>query len=333
MISRRRFLTQTGIIVPAVATALQGAGTNSATGTIDAEARSSQAGVDKPVVGYMVYGGPGEHKGIPDQIAGLRDKGFLGVGFHSEPPLAPQRSFDPFTASPQEVKRLQSILSSFKRVEVHGPYSDWDISLVSPNPAIRKASLADLERHIDFAESVGASVFTAHPGKTSVPSPVNERLERLTDSLHALAEMAEKRRFLVCVETSDILINTSHLRVFDAVKSDYLGNTMDTGHISFHWPGEKEVGYAPYGSIEGFIKAWGKRIRHVHVNDYNSKRDHIGVGQGQLPLRGVLTALHSVGYRGFLDMEVDPTVVPAQEAPEERDLVEKLIDEIWSSPA
>jgi sugar phosphate isomerase/epimerase len=333
MISRRRFLTQTGAMLPAAVAGVRGAIGKAGTGNIGSGIGSDQATRVRPVVGYMVYGGPGEHRGITDQITELRDKGFLGVGFHSEPSLAPQRTFDPFTASPQETKRLQNVLSGFKKVEVHGPYSDWDISLVSPNPAIRNASLADLERHIDFAEYVGASVFTVHPGKTSVPSSVNERLKRLTDSLHALAEMAEKRRFLVCVETSDILINTAHMHVFDAVKSDYLGSTMDTGHISFHGLAEKEVGFAPYGSIEGFIKVWGKRIRHVHVNDYNSKRDHIGIGQGKLPLRGVLTALRGVGYQGFLDMEVDPLVVPAQQAPEERDLVQKIVNEIWSSPA
>jgi sugar phosphate isomerase/epimerase len=278
----------------------------------------------------MVYGR--RELGIIDQIAAIRDNGFLAVGFHSEPCLAPQRAFDPFTASPQEIEKLRQVLSAFRRVEVHGPYSDWDISLVSPNPTIRRASLRDLERHIDFATYIGASVFTAHPGITSVPSSLDERLERLTDSLHVLAQIAEKRRLLVCVETSDILVHTANLRVFDSVKSDYLGITMDTGHISLQEHGEKP-GYSPYGSIEGFIKTWGKQIRHVHLNDYNSKRDHIRIGQGELPLPSVLAALHRADFHGFFEMEVDPVESPAQDAPAERDLVQSLIGEIWGSQA
>jgi sugar phosphate isomerase/epimerase len=279
-----------------------------------------------PVVGLMVYGY--RQLGIVDQISAMRDRGFLGVGFHTEPNLAPLRSFDPFTASIEEVNRLRGVLSGFRKVEVHGPYSDWDISLVSPNPAIRRTSLEDLERHIDFAADLGASVFTAHPGETSAPVSLSEHLKLLEDSMQRLAQFALARRLLVCIETSDILVNTSNVHVFDSVKSDFFGMTMDTGHISFHLPGA-EPGLAPYGSIEGFIAAHGDKIRHVHVNDYNALRDHIGIGQGQLPLRQLLAALHRANYRGFLDMEVNPTVAPVEEMPAERDLIQKIIDKTW----
>jgi sugar phosphate isomerase/epimerase len=279
-----------------------------------------------PVVGLMVYGY--RQLGIVDQMSAMRDRGFLGVGFHTEPNLAPLRAFDPFTAPIDEVKRLRGVLSGFRKVEVHGPYSDWDISLVSPNPAIRRTSLEDLERHIDFAANIGASVFTAHPGETSAPLSLGEHLKLLEDSMQQLAQIAQGRRLLICIETSDILVNTSNVHVFDSVKSDFLGMTMDTGHISFHLPGAAP-GLAPYGSIEGFIAAQGDKIRHVHVNDYNAQRDHIGIGQGQLPLRQLLAALHGGNYRGFLDMEVNPTVAPVEEMPAERDLIQKIIDETW----
>lgn len=330
MISRRGFLIGTAVSIPAPALSMRWAVGSSINGQALANGALPQSESGPPVVGYMAYG-RGE-LGIIDQIAAIRDSGFLAVGFHSEPCLAPRRAFDPFTASSQEIEKLRQVLSAFRKVEVHGPYSDWDISLVSPNPMIRRASLDDLERHIDFATYIAASVFTTHPGTTSVPSSLDERLERLTDSLHVLARIAEKRRLLVCVETSDILVDTGNVRVFEAVKSDYLGITMDTGHISLRGHGEKP-GYAPYGSIEGFIGAWGKQIRHVHLNDYNSKRDHIRIGQGELPLRSVLAALHRADYHGFLDMEVDPLESPAQSAPAERDLVRSLIGEIWTSHA
>jgi sugar phosphate isomerase/epimerase len=291
--------------------------------------RAAEGGPDStgPVVGYMVYGY--RQLGIVDQISALRDRAFLGVGFHTEPVLAPLRAFNPFAASVEEVNRLRSVLTGFRKVEVHGPYSDWDISLVSPNPRIRRASLDELERHIDFAAYIGASVFTTHPGETSSHVSASEQLKRLEDSMQKLAQMAQTRRLLVCVETSDILVDTSNVHVFDSVKGDFFGMTMDTGHISFHLPGA-EPGYASYGSIEGFIAAQGDTIRHVHVNDYNAKRDHIGIGQGQLPLRQVLAALHRGNYRGFLDMEVDPAVAPVEEMPAERDSIQKTINEIWT---
>jgi sugar phosphate isomerase/epimerase len=278
------------------------------------------------MVGVMVYGY--RQLDIVDQISVMRDRGFLGVGFHTEPVLAPLRAFDPFAASMEEVNRLRSVLSGFQKVEVHGPYSDWDVSLVSPNPGIRRTSLEELERHIDFAAYIGASVFTAHSGETSAPVSVSEKLKLLEYSMQRLAQIAQTRRLLVCIETSDILVNTSNVHVFDSVKCDFFGMTMDTGHISFHLPGT-EPGYAPYGSIEGFIAAQSDKIRHVHVNDYNAQRDHIGIGQGQLPLRQMLAALHRGNYRGFLDMEVNPKVAPVEEMPAERDSIQRLINEIW----
>jgi sugar phosphate isomerase/epimerase len=275
----------------------------------------------------MVYGR--DHMDLVDQIAALGESGFRGVGFHTAPSLAPFRAFDPFRASPNAIDRLRRVLAGFKKIEVHGPFSDWDVSLVSPNSTVRSASLGELKQHIDFAAHIGASVFTAHPGKTSAPVPPEEQLDRLRESLQQLAEIAEARGFLVCVETADILANTSNLRCFEGIQCPYLGITMDTGHISFHPPGTKP-GYAPHSSIEEFVQAWGRHIKHVHVNDYNSERDHIGIGQGELPLKGVLGALHRVGYQGFFDMEVDPVVVPAKDMPVERDLLERLIAETWN---
>ena len=275
MLSPRELLLRAAMSIPVPPSSMKSAVGTGLNGQATANTTWIPSESGSPIVGYMVYG-RGE-LGIIDQIAAMRASGFLAVGFHSEPCLAPWRAFDPFAASPQEIEKLRQILSAFLRVEVHGPYSDWDISLVSPNPLIRRASIDDLERHIDFAADIGASVFTAHPGITSVPSSLDERLGRLTDSLHVLAQIAPKRGLLVCVETSDILVHTNNLRVFEAVTSDYLGITMDTGHISLQEHGEKP-GYTPYGSIGGFIKAWGNQIRHVHLNDYNSKRDHLRIG-------------------------------------------------------
>jgi sugar phosphate isomerase/epimerase len=275
----------------------------------------------------MVYGR--DHLDVIDQIAATRRDGFRAVGFHTAPSLAPFRAFDPFHASQDSIKRLRKVLSGFEKIEVHGPFSDWDVSLVSPNPAIRRTSLDDLRQHIDFAIFVGASVFTAHPGITSAPIPAEGQIDRLRESLHQLAEIAETRSFLICVETADILATTSNLRVFEDIQSAYLGVTMDTGHIAFRSPGMKP-GYAPYKSIKEFVQATGQRIKHVHLNDYNSRRDHIGIGQGELPLKEVLGALHGVGYHGFFEMEVDPNLVPAGDMPAEREFVDKLIAESWN---
>jgi sugar phosphate isomerase/epimerase len=324
--SRREFLFRMTALGYFSAVAGRGAPENP---NVDGDGGKVAAGLPgsaRPVVGYMVYGY--NRLGIVDQISAMRDRGFLGIGFHTEPVLSPLRAFNPFTASLQEVTRLRSVLSGFRKVEVHGPYSDWDISLVSPNPGIRRTSLEELERHIDFAAYIGASVFTTHPGVTSSPVSASEQLKLLEDSMQRLAQIAQTRRLLVCVETSDILLDVSKVYVFDSVKCDFFGMTMDTGHISFHLPGA-EPGYAFYGSFEGYIAAQADKIRHVHLNDYNAKRDHLGIGQGQLPLRQVLVALHRGNYRGFFDMEVDPNVAPVEQMPAERDSIQEITNEIW----
>jgi len=317
-VTRRQFLYNAGTLAGASATA----GAARAGQSIAAPPNSAP-----PPVGYVVYGR--DHLDVVEQIAALRRDRFSAVGFHTAPSLAPSRAFDPFSASSDSVERLRCALSGFKKVEVHGPFSDWDISLVSPNLAVTDASLHELERHIQFAKSVGASVFTTHPGTTAAPISPESQLGRLRDSLERLAEIGRANGLLICVETADILVNAPNLRVFDGINSDYLGITLDTGHVSLHAAGITP-GYAPYRSIEECIAALGRHIRHVHLNDYNSKRDHIGIGQGELPLKGVLAALHRGGYQGFFDMEVDPTLVPAENMPAQRKLVEGLLAEVWN---
>jgi sugar phosphate isomerase/epimerase len=287
-----------------------------------------------PPVGYAVYGNG--KMDIADQILALRDRGFTAVQFEASPALAPHQTLDVSKFGVTGFKRLRSALSGFQKVEVHGPFSDWDISLVSPNSDIRRASLQVLERSILFAASIGADVFTTHPGVTHAPVATEEQIKLLTDSLYQLARIGERRKFLVCVETAELTANTANVRAFAPIQSDFLGITLDTGHISF-WgalphPLRGRHGYDAYGSVAGFIKAWGKRIRHVHLNDYNSTEDHIGVGTGQLPLEQVLTALHQANYQGFFVMEIKTNVVPpdSRELIVERNHVQELVNRIWA---
>ncbi len=94
-----------------------------------------------------------------------------------------------------------------------------------------------------------------------------------------------------------------HSRFRDEVDYDYilgeidhtqLGVTVDTGHL-----------HQAAVDIESFIHRYSSKIWNVHV------KDHIGghsvpLGVGDIDLRGIIAALHNIGYEGALALEIEP---------------------------
>jgi sugar phosphate isomerase/epimerase len=100
------------------------------------------------------------------------------------------------------------------------------------------------------------------------------------------------------------LLNTAKegLELIDRVGADNLGLLLDTFHMNIE-----------ESSIEESIKTCGDRIFHFHVADSNRWYP----GAGHLDFRGILEALYSTGYSGFVSGEflaVPDADVAAQKA-------------------
>ena len=76
-----------------------------------------------------------------------------------------------------------------------------------------------------------------------------------------------------------------------------LGLHLDIGHANLQ---------VPYNMTEDILRAYGDRLRHVHLHDNRGGHDdlHLPLGSGNVDLPRALRALHSVGYDGTITLEV-----------------------------
>ena len=186
------------------------------------------------------------------------------------------------------------------------------VDLASPDAAVRRLSVGLLERTLDLAQAIEASLVVAHPGGI-VPCAGATRpggddgggVGRLHGSLERLRDVAGEAGVAITVENMPWFYNVkageatpgagaserweSTLLVepegFDPLMDVVDGLTLDVSHGFLHSP---EGGM---GAIEGFIARHGRRVMHLHLSDAKPP-DHEGLqlGEGSVDVRSVVRA-------------------------------------------
>lgn len=173
-----------------------------------------------------------------------------------------------------------------------------------PEPRDASARMALLRQSIDLFAAVA-------PGTTLVTIPGaapegNYRLafETALYQYKALADYAGERGVRLALEPlNPILMNVDTflcslpdaMEVVNAVDSPNFGVFVDVWHI---WQEQNAARH---------IEACGSSIFGVHINDWHRPRhfgDRISLGEGCIPLPGLLRALHASGYRGVYTLEI-----------------------------
>ncbi len=117
----------------------------------------------------------------------------------------------------------------------------------------------------------------------------------LTEAL----EKAEKAEVILLVETVGRYADTAVLReLLNDFASDYLGALWD-----FHYTC-REAKEAPETTIQNL----GAYIKHIHMKD-SVENEYCIVGEGDLPINKIISALRSINYNGFVSIEWDPSWV------------------------
>ena len=115
---------------------------------------------------------------------------------------------------------------------------------------------------------------------------------------------ARKRGITLLVKTSGMYSNTALLKeLLDGFACDDLGASWNI--------------YAPYREFnedpQTTIQNLGAYVRHVHVCDSKESHGdlkHALVGEGDLPIPEMMTALASINYDGFMSLRWDPLWIP-----------------------
>ncbi|MBQ7153243.1 MAG: AMP-binding protein, partial [Clostridia bacterium] len=109
--------------------------------------------------------------------------------------------------------------------------------------------------------------------------------------------LAKEQGIVLLVETVGEFANTEHLRDFlDTFASAYVCALWD-----LHYPSA-----VCHESPEETIRNLGAYVKHVHIKDSEGENAYALVGEGSLPIDGIMDALRSVNYGGFISIEWDP---------------------------
>jgi sugar phosphate isomerase/epimerase len=163
--------------------------------------------------------------------------------------------------------------------------------------SVRRAAVAELRRCLEVFAQVGAPWMNIHPHGHV---PMHDRafsIERNLESLRELQEAARPLGVGLMIENLPGDFNTVEqlAELLDPLPD--LGLHLDIGHANLRVDGN---------TTESILKAYGSRLRHVHLHDNKggSADLHLPLGTGTLDTARHVRALKATGYDDTITLEV-----------------------------
>jgi sugar phosphate isomerase/epimerase len=186
-------------------------------------------------------------------------------------------------------------------------------NLYMDDPSERARQLEDARRFVDLASSLGSPYVRVFGGKAESdnnPLPDIATKSRVAAGLRRLGEYSGSRNVTVVIESHDHFTASATLKdVLRQADSEHVGLLWDAHH-TFTSSGEEP---------ESTVKELGAWIRHTHLKDSigsGENRKYVLTGRGNVPVRRQVSALESVGYKGFFCFEWEKRWHPEIEDPE-----------------
>lgn len=197
------------------------------------------------------------------------------------------------------------------RIAAVGTGAGWvkhQLRLTDPDPKQRDRAQGFIAAVIDFAASFDApAIIGSMQGRRDPNVPRDQALSWVSEALEQLAERAQGQGIPLLYEP----LNRYETNLFNRLSdtAEFL-RSLRTENVKiladlFHMNIEES-------SIPEAIRATGALIGHVHFADSN--RHAVGFGHTDIP--PIATALHEIGYSGYLSAEVLP--LPTSEAAAEQ---------------
>jgi len=187
----------------------------------------------------------------------------------------------------------------------------------------RNANIAHIMKVIDASAKLGINMVTSFIGRDQIKT-VEENLELVAEVWPAIVKHAEEKKVKIAIENCPMLFGEEQWpggqnlmttpanwrKVFDILKSDYIGINYDPSH--FVW---QMIDYVKP------IYEFKDKIFHVHYKDikvYFDKLDQVGTmaypleymspklpGLGDVDWGNYVSALTDIGYDGYTCIEVE----------------------------
>ena len=242
------------------------------------------------------------------EIEWMASLGLEFVDLTLEPPCAACGMVDP-----------SAIRAALRRhgMKVVG-HTPFYLPLASAIEEVRLAAVEEVRHCLDIFQQVGASWMNLHPDRYT---PFHDRgffIRRNIQSIQELLPHAQQAGVGLMIENLPGEFNTAAQMGELLDQLPELGLHLDIGHANLQ---------NPYNTTEEILKAYGSRLRHVHLHDNKGGHAdlHMPLGSGTVDVRAGVRALRRCGYDGTITLEV---FTPDKHYLEySRDLLRKLWDE------
>lgn len=170
-------------------------------------------------------------------------------------------------------------------------------SCVYADPAKTAAMIEDTHKAIDLAGDVGAPCIRVFGGIFPESVSREQAIDNVAKALDSVAEHAQQRQVVVCMETHDDWCDPAHVAA--------VMQRVNHPAIAVNWDIMHPVRSAGATMDQAFdvLKPW---IRHVHFHDdqiIDGQRKLCPIGQGPVDHRRAVQLLKAMPYRDFLSGE------------------------------
>jgi sugar phosphate isomerase/epimerase len=206
-----------------------------------------------PVVGVTLDAAPGMT--LEARLDWAARLGFAGVELNATGELS---GFHAPELAPEQRETLRGLLTPFTEIAVQAPHqATFDVTLVSPSAAVRRASLSEIWSVCRFAKNVGASVVTIRTGTPPVGVGDARRDVFLSECLTTLDRTAVEQGVHIGVLNRD---RFRHITTLD----DLLQLSLSATGIAFDAAHALDLGVAPE-DLAAFAAARQERLVYVRV--------------------------------------------------------------------
>jgi sugar phosphate isomerase/epimerase len=193
----------------------------------------------------------------------------------------------------------------------HADGDTYHPSWIEKDPALRAKRVAYTLGCIDLAEKLGARNISTEPGGPLDGMSREEGMLLFREGLGAVEGRAREKGIRILIEPEPgLLLENSRefLEIFQDLDPEVFGINFDIGHFFCVSEDPAEL-----------IKNMKDVIHHFHLEDIAASREHhhLMLGNGAIDIPGVLGTIDTVGFGGFVTVELYTYESQAEEAARE----------------
>ena len=185
-------------------------------------------------------------------------------------------------------------------IEIHSVMGGihWKCPLSSTDEGTRRQGVEGIKHAVEVAAWAGADDVLVVPGVCTEDDSYAACWDISVKSIREIIPTAEKHNIMLLVENvwNKFLLSPLEARDFvDAFDHELVAAYFDVGNILL------------YGFPHHWIETLGKRIRKVHVKDFDAgTRQFVSLLTGSVDYPRVVAALRGFGYEDYLTAELSP---------------------------